>query len=62
MKHVRRIAHLKDRAADIVKQIKYNNTRISQGDRVVFFQNWNRDLEFENEAFEMAIKHYENDI
>jgi translation initiation factor IF-1 len=62
MKHVRRIAHLKDRVADIIKQIKCNNTRISQGDRVVFFQNWNRDLEFELDAFKMTLKYYENDI
>jgi hypothetical protein len=62
MKHVRRIAHLRDKIAEIQKQIECNKEHIKKGDRVVFFQNWNRDLEFEIEVFEMSLKCYENDI
>jgi hypothetical protein len=62
MKHLRRIAHLRDKIAETKKQIEWNKEDINRGDRVVFFESWNRDLEFEIEAFEMAIKYYENDI
>jgi hypothetical protein len=62
MKHIRRIARLKDKLAEAQSQIEYNKEHINRGDRVVFFESWNRDLEFEIEAFEMSLKYYENDI
>lgn len=54
----RKIAHIESCIQEKKDMIEYNCNEINKGNNIIFYNNWNRDLEIEIEAFRIALNNY----